>query len=59
MGWERGRTTKTKKEIEFQPNGNTDEPLKADTPQDKHKCPSYRDVPLMEVIFNRNHLLGQ
>ena len=37
----------------------TVEPLKTDTPRDKYKCPSYRGVRLMEVIFNRNHLLGQ
>ena len=55
----RGRATKTKKEIVFQPNGNTVEPLKTDTPRDKYKCSSYRGVRLMEVIFNRNHLLGQ
>ena len=47
MGWERGRTTKTKKEIVFQPNGNTVEPLMTDTPRDKYKCPSYRGVRLM------------
>ena len=38
---------------------NTVEPLKTDTPRDKYKCPSYRGVRLMEVIFNRNNLLGQ
>ena len=36
----RGRATKTKKEIVFQPNGNTVDPLKTDTPRDKYKYPS-------------------
>ena len=54
----RGRTTKTKKIIVFQPNGNTVEHLKTGTPRGEQKCPSYRGVRLIEVIFNRNPLLG-
>ena len=37
---------------------NTVKPLKTDTPRDEQKCPSYRGVRLIEVIFNRNLPLG-
>ena len=37
---------------------STVEPLKTDTLLDEHKCPSYRGVSLIEVIFNRNCPLG-
>ena len=36
----------------------TVKPLKTDTPRDEQKCPSYRGVRLIEVIFNRNLPLG-
>ena len=55
----RSRARKTKKEIVFQPNSNTVESLTTETHRDKYNSPSYRGVRLMEVIFNRNHLLGQ
>ena len=54
----RGRTTENKKEIVFHPNDNTVEPLKTGTLRDELKCPSYRGVRLIEVIFNRNLPLG-
>ena len=38
--------------------GNTVEPLKTNTLRDEQKCPSYRGVRLIEVIFNRNRPLG-
>ena len=34
------------------------EPPKTDTLRDEQKCPSYRGVRLIEVIFNRNRPLG-
>ena len=37
---------------------DTVKPLKTDTPRDEQKCPSYRGVRLIEVIFNRNLPLG-
>ena len=37
---------------------STVKPLKTDTPRDEQKCPSYRGVRLIEVIFNRNLPLG-
>ena len=36
----------------------TVKPLKTDTPRDEQKCPSYRGVRLIEVIFSRNLPLG-
>ena len=36
----------------------TVKPLNTDTPRDEQKCPSYRGVRLIEVIFNRNLPLG-
>ena len=33
---------------------DTVKPLKTDTPREEQKCPSYRGVRLIEVIFNRN-----
>ena len=36
----------------------TVEPLRTDTLRNGQKCPSYRGVRLIEVIFNRNRPLG-